>query len=47
MIQLNRNPVNIITNYVITEGIMIYTSLVIIDLNKANLKLTNIVNYLS
>ena len=47
MIQLNRQPTNILTDYTTIKGIIKYTSFNIIDLAKANLKLANATNWLS
>ena len=47
MVQSSREPVNIITDHAATKGILTHTSLQTMDLNKANLKLAGIANYLS
>ena len=47
IIQSNRQPTNILTDYAATKGIVKHTSLNTIDLAKANLKLANAANWLS
>ena len=47
IIQSNRQPTNILTDYAATKGIVKYTSFNTIDLTKANLKLANVANWLS
>ena len=47
IIQSNRQPTNILIDHTATKGIIKHTSLNIIDLAKANLKLTNATNQLS
>ncbi len=46
IVQLNQQPTNILTNYTITKSIVKHTSLVTIDLAKANIKLANTANQL-
>ena len=46
IVQSNQQPINILTDYATTKSIVKHTSLVTIDLAKANIKLANAVNQL-
>ena len=47
MVQSNRLPVNILTDHSPAKGIVEHASLTTMDLDKANLKLAKVANYLS